>query len=120
MLKQEVPSQVQELLERHQLNDERNERKPGDPNADLAPHWIEPGTAALSQGRHRSLEIELVDGSLHRGAFAVCCFPATRPSDFVRRKKGEKKGQNYFSDSGGGGRKGVRARPVLAQRELVM
>lgn len=45
--------------------------------------WFEPQNIALRAGPHQSLDVTLPDGRTERGAFAVRCFPATRPSDFI-------------------------------------
>ena len=51
--------------------------------ADFAPRWLEPGEVELREGPYQSLEVVLPDGTVHRGVFAVRCFPATRPDDFI-------------------------------------
>jgi ATP-binding cassette subfamily B protein len=51
--------------------------------ASFAPVWLEPDTAKFRAGPFDALEVELPDGTVHRSAFAVRCFPATRPDDFI-------------------------------------
>ena len=62
---------------------------------DFAPKWIEPGEAELRLGAHSSLELELADGVEHRGVFAVRCFPATAPDDFVSLRVWDREGQDH-------------------------
>jgi ATP-binding cassette subfamily B protein len=50
---------------------------------DFAPRWIEPSAAQIRSGPFDALELVLPDGTVHRGVFAVSCFPATRPNDFI-------------------------------------
>jgi ATP-binding cassette subfamily B protein len=47
------------------------------------PRWLEPGDAALREGGYGSLVVELATGGTHRGVSAACCFPASRPGDFI-------------------------------------
>jgi ATP-binding cassette, subfamily B, bacterial len=51
--------------------------------ADFAPRWLEPDQAELREGAHQSLEVVMPDGAVKRGVFAVRCFPATKPDDFI-------------------------------------
>jgi ATP-binding cassette subfamily B protein len=61
--------------------------------AEFAPHWLEPDSAELREGPHGSLEVELPVDSLHRSVFAVRCFPATRPDDFICLRAWDRDGQ---------------------------
>ena len=58
--------------------------------ADLA---TSPVPANLRAGSHDSLEIELPDGTVHRGVFAVRCFPATMPDDFISLRTWDREGK---------------------------
>ncbi len=49
----------------------------------FAPTWLDPATAMLRAGPHHTLEIHLKGGPRHRGVFALRCFPATRPDEFI-------------------------------------
>ncbi len=60
--------------------------------AEFAPLWLEPDTAALREGRHGALEVELPDGTVHRSVFAVQCFPATRRDDFISLRSWDRDG----------------------------
>ena len=51
--------------------------------ARFAPRWLEPDTAEFRSGTYESLEVMLPGGAVHRGVFAVRCFPATRSDNFV-------------------------------------
>lgn len=56
------------------------EPPPEEPPVDVsafAPRWIGPGDATFRAGPHNTLEIELADGTVHRGIGAIRCFPAT-------------------------------------------
>jgi ABC-type multidrug transport system ATPase subunit len=61
-------------------------------DADFAPLWLEPDTVKLREGPHGSLEIELPDGTIHRSVFAVRCFPATRPDDYISLRTWNREG----------------------------
>jgi ATP-binding cassette subfamily B protein len=61
--------------------------------AAFTPLWLEPGSAKLREGLHRSLELELPDGTLYRSVFAIRCFPATRPDDFISLRTWDREGQ---------------------------
>jgi len=85
------------------LNDSANDvgdepdRNPAADNGadriDFAPRWLEPDTAQLRAGRHDSLEVELPDGTVYRGVFAVRCFPATIPDDFISLRTWDRDGK---------------------------
>ncbi|RPI77770.1 MAG: DUF1854 domain-containing protein, partial [Planctomycetaceae bacterium] len=49
----------------------------------VAPRWLTPGSAMFRAGPHDSLELELHDGTIHRGVCALHCFPATDSNDFI-------------------------------------
>jgi ATP-binding cassette subfamily B protein len=51
--------------------------------AGFTPHWLEPDAAEFRSGAFDSLDVMLPGGESHRGVFAVSCFPATRPGDFI-------------------------------------
>jgi ABC-type multidrug transport system ATPase subunit len=50
---------------------------------DFAPKWVDPGKAEFRHGSFDALEVTLASGDVHRGVFAISCFPATRPNDFI-------------------------------------
>jgi ABC-type multidrug transport system ATPase subunit len=60
--------------------------------AAFAPRWLEPETIALRSGPYDSLELGLPDGTVHRGVFAVRCFPATKPDDFISLRAWDRDG----------------------------
>jgi ATP-binding cassette subfamily B protein len=60
--------------------------------ADLAPIWLEPNSARFREGSYGSLELELADGTLHRGVFAIRCFPASRPDDYISLRSWDRDG----------------------------
>ena len=62
---------------------------------DFAPHWLEPDTAQVRAGRHESLEVEMPDGTIYRGVFAVRCFPATLPEDFISLRTWDRDGKEH-------------------------
>ena len=63
--------------------------------ADFAPLWFEPDSIELSEGRYGTLEVTLADGTVHRSVFAVRCFPATRPDDFISLRTWDKEGHEH-------------------------
>jgi ATP-binding cassette subfamily B protein len=60
---------------------------------EFAPRWLEADTVLLREGPYGSLEVELSDGAIHKSAFAVRCFPATLPEDFVSLRIWDRDGQ---------------------------
>jgi ABC-type iron transport system FetAB ATPase subunit len=60
---------------------------------DFAPRWLLPGEADLRAGPYESLEVTLPVGSVARGVFAVRCFPATQPDDFLSLRVWDRAGQ---------------------------
>ncbi len=61
--------------------------------SDFAPRWLEPESAQLRASRHESLEIEMADGTIHRGVFAIRCFPATVPEDYISLRIWDREGK---------------------------
>ncbi|MDZ4817407.1 MAG: DUF1854 domain-containing protein, partial [Planctomycetota bacterium] len=66
----------------------------------FTPRWIEPNSAKLRTGAHDSLEVELSTDEeptvkVHRGVFAVRCFPASRPDDFISLRKCDRDGHEH-------------------------
>jgi len=61
--------------------------------ASFAPHWLKPDTAEFRAGPYDSVEVELSDGVVHRGVFAVRCFPANQPDDFISLRAWDRDGQ---------------------------
>jgi ATP-binding cassette subfamily B protein len=62
---------------------------------DFSPLWLEPGCIRLREGSFRALEVEMFDGTVHKSVFAVRCFPATRPDDFISLRTWDKDGQEH-------------------------
>lgn len=62
---------------------------------DFAPVWLEPNAAILRAGAHGSLEMQLGDGTLHRGVCAVQCFPASEPGDFISLSVADRDGKEH-------------------------
>ncbi len=60
--------------------------------AGFAPHWIEPDGVEFREGPFDSLEVVHPDGSVVRSVFAVQCFPATRPDDFISLRTWDRDG----------------------------
>jgi ATP-binding cassette subfamily B protein len=67
---------VDEIIDDASLNN-------GAEDTDFAPRWLPPGTAEFRYGAFDALEVTLPNGEVHRGVFAISCFPATRPDDFI-------------------------------------
>jgi ATP-binding cassette subfamily B protein len=63
--------------------------------ATFAPRWFEPGTLALRRGDLGTPEATLPDGTRHRGVFAVRCFPAARPDDFISLRTWDRDGHEH-------------------------
>jgi ATP-binding cassette subfamily B protein len=78
---------------------EQAEDEPGPHEAlketDFSPLWLEPGRIRLREGPFRSLEVEMSDGTVHKSVFAVRCFPATRPDDFISLRTWDKDGHEH-------------------------
>jgi ATP-binding cassette subfamily B protein len=68
----------------------------GEPGAsgepDFAPRFLEPDAALLRAGPYDALEVELAAGAVHRGVFAIRCFPATWPDDFISLRSWDREG----------------------------
>jgi ATP-binding cassette subfamily B protein len=62
-------------------------------SADFAPRWLAPDEVELREGAFASLEVVFPDGKLERGVFAVRCFPATNPDDFVSLRTWDRDGK---------------------------
>jgi len=78
------------------LEDETESQPPADDDidqADFAPRWFEPDEIELHQGPYESLEVVLPDSTIHRGVFAVRCFPATKPDDFISLRISDRDGK---------------------------
>jgi ATP-binding cassette subfamily B protein len=61
--------------------------------ADLAPRWLGPDSAVFRAGPYDSLEVEMPDGTVYRSVFALRCFPATRPDEFISLRTWDRDGQ---------------------------
>ena len=67
--------------------------KSADDQGDYAPLWLGPELAEFRSGTHESLEVVLPDGSVNRSIFAVRCFPASQPDDFISLRTWDREGQ---------------------------
>jgi ATP-binding cassette subfamily B protein len=63
--------------------------------ADLGPPWLAASTTRLQRGTRQSLEATLPDGTVHRGVFAVQCFPASRPDELISLRTWNRDGQEH-------------------------
>ena len=63
--------------------------------ADFTPRWLEPDSARLSEGSFKSLVVELPDGTVHRSVFAVRCFPASQPNDYISLRTWHRDGHEH-------------------------
>jgi ATP-binding cassette subfamily B protein len=63
--------------------------------AHFAPTWFEPGTLAMQPGELGALEVTAPDGTRHRGVFAVRCFPAAKPDDFISLRTWDRDGHEH-------------------------
>ncbi len=61
-------------------------------DGDFAPSWLDPDSARFRAGPYDSLEVEMPDGSVIRSVFAVRCFPASRPDDFISLRTWDRDG----------------------------
>src|SRR5262249_40348092 len=79
------------------LNTDRSQSQPPSDrdvdSVDFAPRWLEPDQAEIREGSYESLELVLPDGIVHRGVFAVRCFPATTPDEFISLRVWDRDGQ---------------------------
>ena len=76
-------NQLELLLETPASEPVEEQAEPPAEDIDVTPRWIQPGQATFRSGLHDSLDIELSDGTIHRGISAVRCFPATNSDDFI-------------------------------------
>ncbi len=74
--------------------DEPEAFEPADESA-FTPTWFEPGSIRLLGGELGALDVELADGTRHRGVFAVRCFPAARPHDFISLRTWDREGHEH-------------------------
>jgi ATP-binding cassette subfamily B protein len=51
--------------------------------AEYLPHWMTPANSSIRAARRGALEVELDDGRIFRGVFAVNLFPATNPNEYI-------------------------------------
>lgn len=54
-----------------------------EPADDFAPRWLQPGSASFGRDAFGGLELELPGEAKRRGVFAVRCFPASSPDDYI-------------------------------------
>ena len=60
---------------------------------EFAPSWLEPDSVKVRERRLGSIEVELPDGTTHRGVAAVRCFPATRPDEMISLRTSDRDGR---------------------------
>ncbi len=75
------------------LFDETEVDRPADSAAGFAPRWIEPDTVELREGPFGSLQVEQPDGTVDRSVFAIRCFPAEHPDDFISLRAWDQAGE---------------------------
>jgi hypothetical protein len=61
----------------------------------FAPTWLLPGSVNLARGPLGTLDVSLPDGPTHAGVFAVRCFPAATPHDFISLRTWDKDGHEH-------------------------
>jgi ATP-binding cassette subfamily B protein len=61
----------------------------------IGTRWLEAAATQLRRGSRQTLEVTLSDGSVHRGVFAVQCFPASRPDEFISLRTWDRDGQEH-------------------------
>jgi ATP-binding cassette subfamily B protein len=66
-----------------------------DGSGDMGPCWLEPRTTQIARGARDTLELVMPDGTYRRGAFAVRCFPASRPDEFVSLRIWDRDGKEH-------------------------
>ena len=63
--------------------------------ADFAPVWLGPDSVEIRESPLGTLEVRMPDGAVHRSAFAVRCFPASRPDDFISLRAWDREGHEH-------------------------
>jgi ATP-binding cassette, subfamily B, bacterial len=74
-------------------SEEESAAGPRDETADVGPRWLEADATRLQSGPRQALEAILPDGSVNRGVFAVQCFPASRPDEFISLRTWDRDGK---------------------------
>jgi hypothetical protein len=59
------------------------------------PQWLDAYIATPQSGPRQTLEVILGDDRTHRGVFAVQCFPASRPDEFISLRTWERDGREH-------------------------
>ena len=62
-------------------------------STEFLPHWLTPSDATIRNNARGTLEVELPDGTTHRGVFAVNLFPATNPDDYISLRVWNREGE---------------------------
>lgn len=57
--------------------------------------WLDPDDALVRAGVRETLEIELADGTIHRGVFAIDLFPANAPETYISLRTWDRDGQEH-------------------------
>jgi ATP-binding cassette subfamily B protein len=63
--------------------------------ASFAIRWIEPDTVELREGPYGSLVVAELDGTMNRSVFAMRCFPAAHPDDFISLRTWNEDGDEH-------------------------
>ena len=74
------------------LPEQPETESPDEGETDFAPHWIEPDAVEFREGPFDSLEIIYPDDSVIRSVFAIQCFPAAHPDDFISLRTWDREG----------------------------
>ena len=79
---QSAPQTVDDLTEvaRHKEQDAKDALAPVPSHH---PRWLAPGNCKITTGRLGQMVVELADGEVARGVFAVACFPVKMPGQYI-------------------------------------
>lgn len=65
------------------------------PAPEFLPRWLTPETANIHLGNHDALHITVVDDRIYGGIFAVRCFPAARPEEYISLRYADADGREH-------------------------
>jgi ATP-binding cassette, subfamily B, bacterial len=77
------------------LLEETEDGRTVDSAARIAPRWIEPDAFEFREGPYGSLEFRDQGGTITRSVFAIRCFPAAHPDDFISLRTWNQNGDEH-------------------------
>ena len=87
---------ILERVGRRSVRRDRRRRSQPTARPAFAPRWIEPDAVELREGPYGSLgRRDKRDGTINRSVFAMRCFPAAHPEDFVSLRTWNQDGDEH-------------------------